>query len=157
MPTRRELERVRPFELTPWVRAVVDTTDLTLPPGYRIVGSARTPQGPFGFVLFRPSQRYERADAAVIERRSVAAPVDALGAVAAMIAVAWRHARPVVCVVCNRALSAEDDAMAITVPHGFGTGPLCSYCQDKHGVSGGYTVRVDADGWITSIEGDRDA
>ena len=52
------------------------------------------------------------------------------------------------CVVCHRQLTLEDEAMAVTVPDGFGTGSLCSYCQDRHGV----TVTADADGWITDIQ-----
>jgi hypothetical protein len=52
------------------------------------------------------------------------------------------------CVLCHRPLSLEDEAIAVTVPTARGTGSLCSYCQDRHGV----TVTADADGWITDIQ-----
>jgi hypothetical protein len=85
--------RNRAVDLTPWVAAAVgDVSDLRLPPGYRLMADARTPKGPFGFVLHRPRADGDvySDDTVIVKRAGIMA--DPRAVFVELVGVAERHA-----------------------------------------------------------------
>ena len=79
--------RFRPIDLTPWASAAVgDTSDLDVPTGYVVMGDARSPRGPFRFVL-----RTTGRDGGTLLTQS--AVTDPRGVLAALVDMAWVHQR----------------------------------------------------------------
>jgi hypothetical protein len=145
--------RVRSVDLTPWARAAVgDTSGWVLPPGYRIMGSARYSKGPIRLELHRPIEPTEYSSAGLIEQR-FSSIRDARDTFGQLVEAAWVHGNAPRCVLCHRVIDERTDAPAITVRVGEGTGSLCSRCQDKHlHDEPRYVVTVGPGDYIESIE-----
>ena len=135
--------RVRAVELTRWAAGPLpeEVRGMDLPAGYRLVGLAKTPRGPFMASIQRPGQQAE------VHRDILL--VDWPGKVQRLGEQAWIDAGlRERCTICQRVVDSRE-VVAISLPGG-AMGALCSYCQDRREER--MVVTVDRDGYILDIE-----